>query len=97
MHIKSWQHCTINVTNYSLNLREPVYAAEEKKSVGRLTPEFIVVGTAARLSAAVPSFTQVTWIVHPRTVLGADNRPATRTPLMLHHLVDRTQHHTSPQ
>lgn len=50
-------------------------------------PELVIVGTAARLSTAVPCFTQVSWVVvYPRTVLGTDNRLATRTPMMLHHL-----------
>lgn len=49
----------------------------------RLTPEFIVVGAAARLPAAMSRFTQVTWtVVHSRTVLR-----------MLHHLEDEAQHH----
>lgn len=69
----------------------------EKKSVSELTPELVIVGTASCLSAAVPCFTQVTRIVvYPGTVLGADNWSATRTPMMLHHLEDKTQHHISP-
>lgn len=62
----------------------------------RLTPKFVIVGAAASLSAAVACFTQVTGVVvHSGTVLGTDNRPASNTPMMLHHLVDRTRRYTS--
>lgn len=42
-------------------------------------PEFIIVGAASRLSAAVPRLTQVAGVVvvDPWTVLGADTRLAT--------------------
>lgn len=65
----------------------------DRKSVGGLTPEFVIVGTAACLSAAVSGRTQVTrTVVDSGTVLGADYRLATRTPVRLHHLVDKTAH-----
>lgn len=71
----------------------PCSDTEKKKPVSGLTPEFIVVGTAARLSAAVSCLTEVTWIVvYPRTVLGTDDRLVTRTPMELHHLMVKTRH-----
>lgn len=56
-----------------------------------LTPKLVIVGTAAGFSTAVPCFTQVTWVVvDSRTVLGTDNRPASKAPVMLHHLEDKS-------
>lgn len=65
-----------------------------RKVISQLTPDFVIVGTAARLSTAVSCFTQVTGlVVYPRTVFGTDCRLAVYIPMMLHHLVDKTEHH----
>lgn len=65
-----------------------------REVIGQLTPDFIIVGTAARLSTAVSCFTQVTrLVVYPGTVFRTDCRLAVHIPMMLHHLMDKTQHH----
>lgn len=63
-----------------------------------LTPQFIVVGAAVCLSAAVARFAQVAWtVVHTRAVLGTGNRNATGSAVALRHLVDKARYYNEAQ
>lgn len=66
----------------------------EEKSVRKLTPLFIKVGAAARLSTAVSRFAQVTRlaVVDPWTV--REETSATGILMVLHHLVDKRKYYT---